>query len=262
VRVSWVLVFFALCVIPRLVRETKAVGEESPYVSPFSSAPQSLSTRVSYVGSQRRLDQLLRELSDQARVTLTATGRHAPRRLTVAVRDVPLRELLDAIARSLDLTWVKRNDGYILARRIRETDPEYSRVLVRALERQQAVEREKISFLSNVFASSQLNDEQVKKTAEEYPLRIKQVTERHAFARVAIRAITWLSLDQRAEVFVNPKGITLDRDFLLQTGDDLRTGVGSISLLFNEQGDFLIRAFTELTPVNGLPRRKYEELRF
>lgn len=170
----------------------EAVPAAAPADSDSSAlADVAFARETSCLARHQRLDELLRDIGKSIGVNLTAVGKHRARRLTVAIKERPARDVLDAIAKTLDLNWTRGHDGYLLVHVMKDIPPEIAAERDRIIsDTTRAVEQEKTAFVSELFLRQRLTDEEVQRLADEYPLVVGPSLKQAPYARLGVRSIT------------------------------------------------------------------------
>jgi len=105
---------------------------------------------------------------------------------------------------------------------------------------------------------SQLTDEDVKDLATKFPT-ISKMIDGSKTALMGIRVLTWLSNEQIEKMLTSPEGITISRDFILQSGGDMNTGLEEMVIGLNKQDGRMVFAGFRTLP-NGYREREDKSL--
>jgi hypothetical protein len=175
------------------------------------------------------------------------------------VTRLPAHELIRLIARIYDLNIARwGDDGYWLGQKDMTGRPPRPFNLAQHLARERSIEREKVAFLDTLMQQSQLTDEDVKDLATKFPT-ISKMIDGSKTALMGIRVLTWLSNEQIEKMLTSPEGITISRDFILQSGGDMNTGLEEMVIGLNKQDGRMVFAGFRTLP-NGY--REVESIKF
>lgn len=145
----------------------------APDQSPSPRPPETLSAKITYEHTGAPVGVLLGALSPKAGVNLLVSPRLSKEIVAVQVKDVPVRELLDRIAKLLDARWEKEGAAMRLVQSAEDIKAEEQREKTLITRR---IERDFAKLRKEQAATGAFDAVAAKKIVDSTLIKLKQVT--------------------------------------------------------------------------------------